>query len=269
MSGILFTAAFGFYAVGLFHSAAGFLTWRNLFFKVAFISVLIGFGFHTVFLVAKGIELSFYPPTGMKLSLAFFAWTVVLCFLIAYFRYRIQALGLFLLPLVAAMMLSTVFVKESAIPDILRSSWVYIHSTCMFLAYGMFFVTFIASVLYLLQVRELKSKKPKTFFYELPSLVVLDDLFFKFLTAGFTFMTAGMLFGVVWAEQQWVTGWYRDPKVIAAGTTWVIYLILIYLRASAGWRGKRVAWMSLCGFVSVLFTYLGARLLGGQHIFLQ
>jgi cytochrome c-type biogenesis protein CcsB len=231
--------------------------------------VLTGFGFHTGFLVVRGFEQSFYPSTGLRLSLAFFAWTVVLCFLIAYFRYHIKALALFLLPMVAAMMLSTVFIKDSPIPDALKSSWVQIHSTCMFLAYGMFFVNFVASVLYLLQARELKSKKPKTFFYELPSLSVLDDLFFKFLSAGFVFMTLGLLSGIIWAEQQWVTGWYKDPKVISAVTTWGIYLILIYLRASAGWRGKRAAWMSLSGFLSVLFTYIGARFFGGQHLFLQ
>jgi ABC-type transport system involved in cytochrome c biogenesis permease subunit len=100
-------------------------------------------------------------------------------------------------------------------------------------------------------------------------LVTLDDLFFKFLTFGFTFMTLGLLFGIVWAEQTWIDGWFKDPKVVAAMATWTIYLILIYLRASAGWRGRRAAWMSFCGFISVLFTYIGARFLGGQHTFLQ
>lgn len=267
MGGILFNAAFGFYAVGLFHSGIAFVTKRDVFQRVAHISVWVGFAFHTFFLVHQGFERSFYPLAGMRQSLAFFAWTVTLCFLIAHLRYRIKALGLFLLPLVAAFMLSTVFIKSSPIPDLLRSSWIYLHSTFLLLAYGMFFVVFIAGILYFLQEKELKSKKPKTFYYQLPSLRVLDDLFLKFLVWGFTFMTLGLLVGVIWAEQDWVAGWHKDPKVISAMSTWTIYLILLYLRLTAGWRGRRAALISMAGFVSVLFTFLGVSFFGGQHSF--
>ena len=80
-------------------------------------------------------------------------------------------------------------------------------------------------------------------------------------------MTLGLLAGVIWAEQDWVRGWQSDPKVIAALVTWGIYLALIYLRLTAGWRGKRAALISMIGFLSVLFTFLGARYLGGLHYF--
>lgn len=267
MGGILFNAAFGFYAVALFHSGAAFLSKKELFFRIAIVSVWIAFALHTGFLIYRGMEISFFPLIGLKESLAFFAWTVTLCFLLANLRYRIRSLGVFLLPLVAALMLSTVFIKSSPIPEFLRSSWVYLHSTCLFLAYGMLFVTFIASAIYLLQERQLKSKKPGNSFYQLPSLGTLDDLFFKFLFSGFVFMTMGLLAGFIWAEQEWVNGWYRDPKVISALVTWVIYLILIYLRVTIGWRGRRAAFISMLGFLSILFTFLGVSYLGGQHTF--
>jgi cytochrome c-type biogenesis protein CcsB len=267
MSGFFFNAAFGFYAVALFHSGAAFLSKKDVFFRIAVIAVWIGFAFHSGFLIYRGFEKSFFPLTGLRESLAFFAWTVCLCFLISNLRYRIRAVGLFLLPLVAALMLSTVFIKSSPIPDILRSSWVYLHTTFLFLAYGMFGVTFVAGLLYLLQERELKHKKPRTFYHQLPSLKVMDDVFLRFLIAGFVFMTLGLLVGVVWAERDWIDGWHRDPKVIAAMFTWAIYLILIYLRTAVGWRGRRAALISMLGFVSVLFTFLGVRYFGGQHAF--
>ncbi|UCF35321.1 MAG: cytochrome c biogenesis protein CcsA, partial [Acidobacteriota bacterium] len=244
-----------------------FLTKKDLFLRIALISVGVGFGCHTGFLIIRGFEKAFFPSSGLRESLAFLAWTVCLCFLIAQARYRIKALGLFLLPLVATLMLSTVFIKSSPIPDILRSSWFYLHTTSIFLAYAMFFVTFIAGILYLLQERELKSKKPKTFYYQLPSLKTIDDLFLKFLIAGFTFMTFGLIAGIIWAEKEWVQGWQKDPKVMSAMVTWAIYLLLIYLRASAGWRGRRAVLISLLGFASVVFTFLGVSFFGGQHSF--
>lgn len=267
MGTLLWNVAFGFYLVGLFHILVGFISKKEFFFRVALASVGVGFGVHSGFLIQRAVEKGHFPLTDLRESLAFFAWTVLLCFFISYLRYRIKALGLFFLPLVAALMLGSVLIKSSPIPEILQSSWIYLHTTFLFLAYGMFFVTFIAGLLYLFQERELKNKRPKTFYYRLPSLVALDDLFYKFLIFGFSFMTLGLLAGVIWAEQDWVSGWQRDPKVIAAFATWLIYLILIYLRLTAGWRGRRAALISIAGFLSVLFTFLGAGYLGGLHRF--
>lgn len=267
MGTLIWNAAFGFYVVGLFHSLVAFFSKKDLFFRVAIASVGIGFVLHSGFLVYRGVEKAHFPLTDLRESLAFFAWTVSLCFFLSYLRYRVKALGLFLLPLVAALMLGTVFLKSSPVPVILESSWIYWHTSFLLLAYGMFFVTFIAGILYLFQERELKSKKFKTFYHRLPSLGLLDDLFYKFLILGFCFMTLGLLAGVIWAEQDWLEGWHRDPKVIATSVTWGIYLILIYFRVTAGWRGRRAAMISIVGFISVLFTFLGAGYFGGLHRF--
>lgn len=267
MSAIFFNTAFVLYVAGLSFSTLAFVSKKVMFFKISVLSAGIGFTLHSGFLIARALERSQFPLIGLRESLAFFAWTVSLCFFLSYIRYRIQALSIFLLPAVTALMLGTVFLKTSPVPPLLRSSWLYAHTTFLFLAYGMFLVTFVAGVLYVFQEKELKNKKPKTFYYRLPSLTTLDDLFLKFLIAGFCFMTVGLLSGILWAEQDWVQGWQRDPKVIAALVTWVIYLTLIYLRLAAGWRGRRAAVVSMIGFLSVLFTFLGTNYFGGVHKF--
>jgi ABC-type transport system involved in cytochrome c biogenesis permease subunit len=33
------------------------------------------------------------------------------------------------------------------------------------------------------------------------------------------------------------------------------------------WRGRRAAWIGIMGFALVLCTFLGARYLGGYHVF--
>ncbi len=267
MSTLFFNLSIIFYGIGLAGSAITFFTKGKRTFQAALAAVIVGFVVHTGFLIYRGIEKAHFPMTDMKESLAFFAWTVSLCFFVSYLRYRIRALGLFLLPLVAALMLGTIFIQSSPIPDILKSFWIYFHVTFLILAYGMFFVTFIAGLLYLFQERELKSKKPKTFYYRLPSLSLLDDLFYKFLIVGFGSMTLGILAGVIWAKQDWAKGWESDAKVIATMVTWAIYLVLIYLRTTAGWRGKRAAIVNVAGFLSVLFTLVSANFLGGVHKF--
>jgi len=80
-------------------------------------------------------------------------------------------------------------------------------------------------------------------------------------------MTLGILAGVIWAKQDWAKGWESDAKVIATMITWAIYLVLIYLRTTAGWRGKKAAIVNIAGFVSVIFTLVSANFLGGVHKF--
>lgn len=264
VSALLFNAAFAFYAVGLFHSIVAYVSKRELFSRIAVGSEAIGFAFHTLFLIAVGIEREHFPLTSLRESLIFFAWTVSLCFQISYWRYGLKALGMFSLPLVTFAMVGTAFLKSYPVPEILRSSWIYLHTTFLILAYAMLFATFIASLVYLYQQREIKNRKPKLFYNRLPSLLAMDQAFQRFLVWGFSFMTLGLMAGAIWAEKEWTEGWMRDPKVISAGVTWLIYLMLVFLRFSAGWRGKRAAVMSLLGFVSILFTFLGARFFTGS-----
>jgi cytochrome c-type biogenesis protein CcsB len=266
MNSLLFNAAFAFYVAGLAGSAVGFWTKKAAWFQTAIVAVALAFGLHSAFLIHTGVSLGHFPMTNLRESLAFFAWTVSFCFLISYLRYRIKPLGIFLLPAVTVLMLGAVLMRSSA-PAALNSYWLYIHTTFVFLAYGMFVVTFMAGLLYLFQERELKSRKPKRFYYLLPSLESLDDLFIRFLIAGFLFMTMGLLAGVVWAEKDWIENWQSDPKVVATLVTWGIYLVLIYLRTSAGWRGKRAALINVAGFVSALFAFLGTGYFGGFHKF--
>ena len=86
MTELLFNSAFGFYAVGLFHSVVALVSKRELFYKVATASVAVGFTLHSAFLIYSGIEKAHFPLTDLKESLAFFAWTVSLCFFISYLR---------------------------------------------------------------------------------------------------------------------------------------------------------------------------------------
>ncbi len=268
MSSLLFNAAFAFYAVGLFHSVIAFVSKRSLFYRIAVGSEAVGFALHTAFLLALAFEIGGFPITNLRVSLSFFAWTVSLCFQIMSWRYGINPLGLFSLPLVTILMLGTVTLKSYPTPEILKNSWIYWHTTFLILAYGMFFVTFIASVLYLVQQKEIKNRRPRVFYHRLPSLLAMDNAFQHFLMWGFCFMTLGLMAGVIRAEAEWLGGWLTDPKVVCAFATWLIYLVLIFLRLSAGWRGKRAALMSLFGFLSVLFTFLGVRMFfGGLHVF--
>jgi cytochrome c-type biogenesis protein CcsB len=245
------------YAVGLLHSLFGFYQKRKLFINLALILVVAGFASHTAFLILLGIERRHFPITNLPESLCFFAWSLTLTFIVAYFRYKINVLGAFVLPLVSSLMILSELAWEEnhAIPPILRSNWIYFHGSVAFLAYAAFFLTFISGVLYLIQEKELKSKKFRFFYFRLPSLQVCDELLRRSLFAGFVLMSITIITGAFWAQQAWGHFWSWDPKQTTSLITWAIYLILVLYRLSSSWRGRRAAYISIVGFVSALFTF--------------
>ena len=83
---------------------------------------------------------------------------------------------------------------------------------------------------------------------------------------GFLWLSLGIITGSIWANSAWGTYWSWDPKETWSLITWLVYAALLHARTMQGWRGSRVAWLSIVGFGCVLFTYFGVNfLLSGLH----
>ena len=112
----------------------------------------------------------------MRETLSFLAWTLVATYGLVHYRYRIQALGAFTVPLVAVLTFIALLEREavgaaSGAVTNTGASWLFpVHTTMLLFAYASFFVAFVASVMYLLQERELKLKTFSAIFHRLPSL---------------------------------------------------------------------------------------------------
>lgn len=101
------------------------------------------------------------------------------------------------------------------------------------------------------------------------SHILLDEITYKSIAIGFPLFTiGGVIMGAVWANSAWGTYWSWDPKETWSLITWFIYAGYLHARFIAGWRGKKVAVLSLVGFIAVVFTYLGVNLfLSGLHAY--
>jgi cytochrome c-type biogenesis protein CcsB len=72
--------------------------------------------------------------------------------------------------------------------------------------------------------------------------------------------------GAIWAENAWGRYWGWDPKETWAFITWVIYAGYLHARATAGWKGRRVAVIALVGFASLNFNFFVVNIvLPGLH----
>jgi cytochrome c-type biogenesis protein CcsB len=259
------------YAVAAIHALLAFINKRRSAESTALWSLGAGFALHTSALVLDWVRDGHYPLFGQRETFSFLAWALVIAYGLALYRYRARALGALTLPLVTLLVFVATLVPENdgvAANSVIAGAagWLFpVHTTLLVCAYAAFFVAFAASVMYLWQERELRLKTFSAFFHRLPSLSTVDDIGATAAGVGFTFLSLGILTGMVWSSARSGRIWHNDPKEVFALLTWVLYLTMIHYRAQ--WRGRKAAWAGVAGFALVIFTFLGTRWLGGYHVF--
>ena len=234
-------------------------------------SMAAGFALHTGALIADWAIDGHYPVFYLGETLSFLAWTLVGSYLLVRYRYRAQALGSFTLPLVSVLTFFAIIGSTSMSTPEARgfsATWLFpVHTSLLLFAYAAFFVVFVASVMYLLQERELKLKTFNAIFHRLPSLTTVNEIATSAAAIGLALLTVGIATGMLWSSSRDGMLWHNDPKEIFAVLTWLLYALLIVYRSTAHWRGGSAAWMGVAGFALVLCTFLGARFMGGYHVF--
>ncbi|MBK5294627.1 MAG: cytochrome c biogenesis protein CcsA, partial [Acidobacteriia bacterium] len=180
-------------------------------------------------------------------SVSICAFLMAVSFLFIDWRYQFHSLGIFLFPLVFLMAL--VGAMEIPVPGWtdtrVRDAWLLLHVIMVMLAYAALAVMALASLFYLIQERQLKSKTLGGVFDRLPPLGTLDTLITKTMGFGFVLLTLATIAGSTWAFIESGTRWIGEGKIIISLVTWALTLVMVFLRNSAGWRGRKAALMAL------------------------
>ena len=142
----------------------------------------------------------------------------------------------------------------------------------MIIAIGLFIFGAVVTTLYLLagrSERRIAAGQPSAsagIWQRLPRPVILDRLAYRAVLFGFPVWTFGVMAGAIWADHAWGRYWGWDPKETWSFITWVVYAMFLHARATAGWRGRRAAWIQLIGFGCLMFNVVGVNLwITGLH----
>lgn len=214
--------------------------------------------------------IGYAPLSNMYESLVFFAWAIAIFYLGLEWKYKNRVLGAFSMPFAFVSMayasFSPQFGKEiKPLIPALQSNWLIAHVITCFVGYAAFAVASGMGIMYLLKDRK-TNETPGSLLASLPELKVIDDIIHKTLVFGFLWLTAGIITGAVWANSAWGTYWSWDPKETWSLITWFVYAATLHARFTRGWGGRRIAWLAVLGFLSVIFTYYGVNfLLSGLH----
>ena len=209
------------------------------------------------------------PLSNLYESLIFFAWTIVLLYLIIEWRIKSRNIGAFVIPFAFLSMAFASFspninTRIQPLIPALQSNWLISHVITCFFGYAAFAIACGLGFMYLLKGLE-KGENSGPFLRLFPRREILDELTYHSVVIGFIFLTLGVITGSVWAYSAWGSYWSWDPKETWSLITWLIYAAMLHSRFLRGWKGKRMAIMSIIGFVSVLFTYFGVNYLPGLH----
>ncbi|MHB8654327.1 MAG: cytochrome C assembly family protein [Terriglobia bacterium] len=262
----LLWVALAFYGLGIILTLPSIIQRRPSLSRTALGALGFGLISHGAALAVQAAVTHSLPVVDVRSALSVFSFLATLAFFFVYLRYRITSLGIFMLPLAFVLtLISAVHAETLPLSPEFRSGWLVVHITSILLGYVGVFLTFVAATMYLIQERELKSKRPHAFYYRLPSLEICDELYFRSLIFGLPFLTLGIVTGFIGASREWKGPWELDPKIFAALITWLIYLVLFSTRLSGNWRGRRSAYLAVFGFAAMMVTFLGISFLSGQH----
>lgn len=237
--------------------------------RVATAFMILGFLLLFAGVLARGISAARVPWGNMYE----FSITGALAFCGAYLfalrKYDLRWLGL-LVSIAVLLTLGTaitlLYVPSAPLMPALKSIWLIIHVSAAIISGGVFLLSNIIAAAYLYLDSMEERGERRAWAKRLPSLEVLDQLSYRLVAFVFPLWTFSVIAGAIWAEYAWGRYWGWDPKETWAFITWVAYAAYLHARVTAGWRGRKAAWLCILAGSTFLFNYVYVNIWGsGLH----
>jgi cytochrome c-type biogenesis protein CcsB len=237
--------------------------------RTAFGLTCVGLLAHLGAIITRGLAEHRVPWGNMYEFIAAITCMAVLVLVAASIRFRAYYIGLFVLtPVVLALALDVtiVYTPAGSLVPALNSYWLAIHVTAMIVASGLYIVGAVVTAMYLLAERNERRalaglpSRTEGLMSHLPAAAILDRLAYRSILFAFPVWTFGIMCGAIWADHAWGRYWGWDPKETWSFITWVVYAGFLHARATAGWRGRRAAYIQLVGFACLMFNLIGINL---------
>ncbi|MEU8918550.1 c-type cytochrome biogenesis protein CcsB [Streptomyces nigrescens] len=260
--------------------AAGGTEKGDLYGRIAISLTVLAWALHVGGVFTRALSVQRAPWGNMyEFSTTFAAVAVGLFLLLLVLKKNVRWIGL---PLVTTVLLdlglavTVLYTASDQLVPALHSYWLWIHVSCAIICGAAFYIGAVATVLFLFRDRhEAKladptGKQPGAFatsvLERLPSAASLDKLAYRINATFFPLWTFTIIAGAIWAEAAWGRYWGWDPKEVWSFITWVAYATYLHARATAGWKGRKAAWLCVIAIVCYLFNYYGVNIfVSGLH----
>jgi cytochrome c-type biogenesis protein CcsB len=230
--------------------------------RVAVSLTVLAFALHLGSVVARGFSAERAPWGNMFEFSVTGALAVTAVYLVMLSRRDIRYLGTFVvLPvlLTLGLAVAVLYTESAQLVPALKSVWLIIHVSAAIIASGIFTIAFAQTITFLVQERRERvpaAERTPSFMDRFPPAAALDRAAYRTTAFAYPLWTFAVIAGAIWAENAWGRYWGWDPKETWAFITWMVYTAYLHARATAGWRGRKAAYVALLGYATFLFNYL-------------
>lgn len=250
---ILFAA--GCYLGGLVFGTVSLVRTRRHSRWLMYAIMAVGYMLHTWGLVLRGRAAGGCPLGNTFEILQFASWSAITLYLVIGATFRLSLLGYFTSGLATILTGVSVSVgawdKTRAMP-VADSPFVSLHAGLAMFSYGVFGLLALTSLMLLFRHHSLKSKHLGGWFSMLPSLMDLDHIGVRLLTAGVALMSAALGVGYIYWSMD--NAYVQHAKLAAVIGLWVGYAVTLALRRRGLLVGPRFAWFCLSLYLAALLS---------------
>lgn len=239
--------------------------------RLATIFFIIATAALTLGVIARGLSATRVPWGNMYEFSITGALTFAIAYLIIGRKYDLRWLGLpitILILIILGTAITLLYRPSAPLVPALQSTWLVVHVAAAIFSGGLFLLSNTVASAYLWLDRMERKGERSEFAKRLPTLEVLDQLSYRLVAFVFPLWTFAIIAGAIWAEAAWGRYWGWDPKETWSFITWILYAAYLHARVTAGWKGRKAAWLSLIAGSSYLFNYVYINVWGtGRHTY--
>jgi ABC-type transport system involved in cytochrome c biogenesis permease subunit len=252
----------GYWSLAFYAASFAYYAWNlyvpNLWVgRTASLLLALGILIQYFYLYQRSVMSHTVPYDDLYGSMSLFAWLLGLTYLGLEMLHRQRSVGAFVTLLLIVWIAALRLLTPGSLPAVTvpRGPLFAFHVTLNTWAYAAFALSFVLSLIYLIQDRLLRSRRLGAAFWRFPALDVLDRMARSSVYVGLLALVAGVAMGLVWQHR--LSGGYSlgDPKVLITVAILAVYLAYLWLARNASWRGARAALLCAMNFVVVLFSY--------------
>ncbi|MFY0757388.1 cytochrome c biogenesis protein CcsA [Metabacillus dongyingensis] len=238
--------------------------------KIAFWLLSIVWLLQTIFLFYQMFTTGRFPILNISEGLYFYSWVLVTLSVVLNRFLRVDFIIFFTNVLGFIMLSIHTFApsqyESAAVSGQLISELLFIHITMAILSYGAFTLSFVFSLLYLIQFNLLKKKKWGKQLLRIDDLTKLDHMSYVLNVIGVPMLLLSLILGVIWAYLKLPNFHWYDAKVLGSFMMLLVYSFYLYSRIVKEWQGKQVAYLNAASFLILLINFFLFGSLSRFHI---
>ncbi len=258
--------------------AAGGTEQGDLYGRIAVSLTTLAFLIEAGGVVARAASVNRAPWGNMyEFSLTFSTVAVGAYLILLALKKNVRWMGLILVTTVLldlGIAVTWLYTDSDQLVPALHSYWLWIHVSTAIICGAVFYIGATGTILYLfrdgyesqLEQGGTPGRLRTSIMERLPSAATLDKFSYRINAAFFPLWTFTIIAGAIWAGDAWGRYWGWDPKEVWSFVTWVAYACYLHARATAGWKGRKAAYLALFAFACWIWNYYGVNiLLNGKH----